>query len=169
MRRAPRSFFRKAVWATAIAVPLWAYFRSHPREPVPTLDDLALALRRAGFDAQVEKRTVSAGGLIGWVVTITLAAPIAAFFTSVGSEAGKDAYAAFRSWLRGQKRGTADSAVVILQGSDERELEMDLTVPEEAFEALVDIDWSQMPSGRIVWDQRIKRWQRKAGPGSTIT
>ena len=66
-------------------------------ELIPTTDDLKAALSQAGVDARVDERTVTGGALIGWVVTITLAAPLAAFFTAVGSEAGKDAYAVFRT------------------------------------------------------------------------
>ena len=70
-----------------IAAALRAYFRTRAEEPIPTPDDLKVALGQAGVDARVDERTVTGGALIGWVVTITLAAPLAAFFTAVGSEA----------------------------------------------------------------------------------
>jgi hypothetical protein len=142
-----------------IAVAVRAYVRSRAGEPIPTPDDLEIALHHAGVDARVEERTVSGGALIGWVVTITLAAPLGAFFTAVGAEAGKDAYAAFRNWFRRQQLGTADSGAVILQGSDERKLVLELEAPEEALEALRELDWSHMPSGTIVWDHRTRRWR----------
>ncbi len=92
-----------------MAVGVRAYFRARTEELIPTTDDLKAALSQAGVDARVDERTVTGGALIGWVVTITLAAPLAAFFTAVGSEAGKDAYAVFRTWFRGQKLRTVDS------------------------------------------------------------
>jgi hypothetical protein len=142
-----------------IAVAVRAYFRSRAEEPIPTLDDLKVALGQAGVDARVEEQYVTGGGVVGWVVTITLAAPLAAFFTAVGSEAGKEAYAAFRTWFRRQKLRTADSGAVILQGSDEQEVVLELGVPEEALAALRELDWPNMLSGPIVWDHGTRRWR----------
>jgi hypothetical protein len=159
MQRVTRTLLYGAVGAATIGAAVRAYFRSRAGEPIPTPDDLQIALRQAGVEVRVEERTVSAGGLIGWVVTITLAAPLAAFFTAVGSEAGKDAYAAFRTWFSRQRLRTADSGAVIIQGSDERELVVELGVPEEALEELRKLDWSDMPSGAIVWDHQTRRWR----------
>jgi hypothetical protein len=162
VRRVSRPAQQRVVGAVAIAVAVLAYLRSRAEEPAPTPDDLQVALGRAGVDAQVEERTVTAGGIVGWVVTITLAAPLGAFFAAVGSEAGKDAYAAFRTWFRRQKLRTADSGAVVFKGSDGCELVAELGVPEEALDALRGLDWSSMPNGTIVWDHRTRRWRSDA-------
>lgn len=159
VRRVSSPVLYTAVGAMTIAAAVRAYFRSRAEEPIPTPDDLKVALGQAGVDARVDERTVTGGALIGWVVTITLAAPLAAFFTAVGSEAGKDAYAAFRTWFRRQKLRTVDSGTVILQGSDELEVVLELGVPEEALEALRGLDWPHMSSGPIVWDDQTRRWR----------
>jgi hypothetical protein len=136
---------------------------SRTPEPPPTVDDLRVELARMGVEAQVEERTVVGGALVAWIVTVTLATPVAAFFAAFGAAAGKaagkDAYAAFRAWLDGQGSRTYDSALVIVKGSDDREVELELPVPEEALDALRELDWSQMPTGSIVWDRQARCWR----------
>jgi hypothetical protein len=112
-----------------------------------------------GIDARVEERSVTGGGVVGWIVTVTLASPVAAFFTAFGSEAGKDAYAAFRSWFRRQRYGSADSVEVIVKGTDDHEVVLDLDLPEEALDALRELEWSQMTTGTMVWDRRARCWR----------
>jgi hypothetical protein len=137
-----------------------------PQQP-PTVDDLRIALAQTGVEAEVEEGTVVGGALVGWIVTVTLATPVAAFFgafgAAVGKAAGKDAYAALRAWLGGQGARTYDSGVVIVKGSDHREVELELPVPEEALDALRELDWSQVPTGSMVWDRQARCWRPETG------
>ena len=132
---------------------------SRTAEQAPTVDALRMALLETGVEASVEDRTVVGGAVAGWIVTVTLASPVAAFFAAFGAEAGKDAYAALRAWLDGQGAGKYDSSVVIVKGSDDREVELELPVPAEALDALREVDWSQMPTGPMVWDRHARCWR----------
>ena len=70
-------------------------------EDTATPDEVAAveaAFRLAGFEVEVQpdhgRRSL---GDLPWIVDVTLAAPIAAFFVAMATEAGKDAYAAIKA------------------------------------------------------------------------
>jgi hypothetical protein len=159
MRRVSKPVLVRTAAAVTAALAVRAYCRSRARGPIPTLEDLRIALGRVGVEARVEEQTFAAGGAVAWIVTVTVASPVAAFFTAFASEAGKDAYATFRSWFRRQRYGTADSAEVIVRGTDDREVVLELSLSEEALDALRELDWSRMPTGTMVWDRRTRKWR----------
>ena len=91
---------------------------------------------------------------IPWIVTVVLAAPIAAFFTSIATEAGKDAHTAIKRWVLGLSRagtphGYGEIEIIDREGSYIKIREAAL--PEEAFAALLDIDWSNVRGKRLIW------------------
>lgn len=162
-----RRLTRRSVSAIAGAIVAIGLLRGHHGSraagPPPTVHDLSLELARMGVEARVEESTVVGGALVGWIVNVTLAIPVAAFFGAFGATAGKaaaeDAYAAFRAWLGAQRDRPYDSGVVTVKGSDEREVEFNLPVPEDALNALGELDWSRTPTGLMVWDKQARCWR----------
>jgi hypothetical protein len=110
---------------------------------------------RAGFDVQsraaLHRR--SAGDL-PWIVYVTLAVPIASFFAAFGSEAGKDAHAAVKAWAKAmyearKESGLGQGHISLVDPSNELVLASEW--PDEALDALAEIDWAQVEGGYLVW------------------
>jgi hypothetical protein len=94
------------------------------------------------------------GEAIPWIVTVVLGAPIAAFFTALANEAGKDAYVAIKRWVIGLSRarpphGYGEIEIVDPEGS--RINLREAAIPEKAFAALLNIDWSSVSGKTLTW------------------
>lgn len=115
-------------------------------------------LARFGFGGKAVAGIPLSGGPplpLDWVLTVTLAVPIGAFFSAFGAEAGKDAYAAFKEWLsdvRAARRATGDRGRITLQ-YEETSLLLPADLPDAAVDALREIDWNAETSTYLVWDE----------------
>ncbi len=115
-------------------------------------------LARIGFRGKAVAAIPLSGGPpvpLDWVLTLTLAVPISAFFTAFGAEAGKDAYAAFKKWLsevRAARRPTGERGRLTLQ-YEETSLVLPADLPDVAVDALREIDWNVETSTYLVWDE----------------
>jgi hypothetical protein len=101
------------------------------------------------------------GEALPWIISITLAAPVAAFFAAIGSEAGKDAYLALKEWLRGIAAISHPAVYGHVEIEDPEGTKFDLrpkALPDEAFTGLLELDWSKLSGGELVWAEEEKRW-----------
>jgi hypothetical protein len=124
---------------------------------------VAEAFARAGFEVEVEpdygRRAL---GDLPWVVYVPLAVPISAFFTAFASEAGKDAYAVVKSWVHDVWEARAGAGngegSVHLADPDASNLILSNSLPDEALDALRDLDWDELGGGYIVWNAVRREW-----------
>ena len=124
------------------------------------------AFRRAGFEVDVTRDLPLRSAFVGdagWLVDVSLAAPVAAFFASFGTEAGKDAYSAVKDWVRvvwsarrGWSRGEGE---LVLSDPNGTELELSSSIPDEALDALREIDWDQQSGAYLAWDFDHGKWR----------
>lgn len=114
------------------------------------------------------------GEAIPWIVTVVLAAPIAAFFGAIGSEAGKDAYGAIKRWVVGLSQASSPHGygeVEILDLDGSRIDVRPAALPEEALAALLDIDWSTASGKALTWTDEFGwvdstwHWETVVEPG----
>jgi hypothetical protein len=123
------------------------------------------AFRRAGFDVEVEDQLLEsrgAGEALPWLVQVGLAVPITAFFTAFASEAGKDAYQAVKTWVNEiwkarEGAGNGDGHIDIGDSEDTR-LILPPSLPEDALDALEDLDWSEKRGDYLIWDPDRREW-----------
>lgn len=110
------------------------------------------------------------GEAIPWVVTVVLAAPIGAFFAAIANEAGKDAYGAIKRWVLGLSRASAPHGYGNLEIFDGEGSHLDIreaALPEEAFAALLDIDWSSASGRMLTWSDE-HGWVDATGYWETV-
>ena len=120
---------------------------------------LASTFRRAGFRPRIETYRYHAAAVTDWVITVTVATPVIAFFQSFGSELGKDAYIELKRWFREVRdRGPGKGSIVVRgtrYGGPDVLLDSDL--PDEALQALTeerDLGTSEF----VGWDREQHAW-----------
>ena len=120
---------------------------------------LASAFRRAGFRPRIETYHYRSAGITDWVITVTVATPVIAFFHSFGSELGKDAYIQLKRWFREVRdRGPGKGSIVVRDsrhGGGNVFLDSDL--PDEAIQALTEERYLGT-SEFIGWDAEQHAW-----------
>jgi hypothetical protein len=77
-------------------------------------------------------------------------------------ESGGDVYPLIRQWVedlwaarRGAGNGTGS---VVLQDSRDSQLVLSSTLPEEALEALRDVDWAAVEGDYLIWSEKKRQW-----------
>ena len=99
------------------------------------------AFDRAGFEVHATRAVEArSGDLLHWVIYVTLGFPITAFFSSFGSEAGKDAYPKVKRWVTDIWAARNGTGSMRLQDSDHTDLVLSSQLPDEALDALREID-----------------------------
>lgn len=94
------------------------------------------------------------GEAIHWIVTVTLAVPIGAFFAAIAQEAGKDAYRAIKRWASDLSAASPPHGYGDIEVLDPDGSRIDLrpvNLPDEAFAALLDIDWAKHAGATLIW------------------
>jgi hypothetical protein len=118
---------------------------------------------RAGFRVKGEAGLPPSGGPpvpVDWMLQVTLAVPIAAFFAAFASEAGKDAYGAVKAWLKDLQATRGTSGRVILWDAEDTTLAFgDGPIPDEALDALGSTDWGSLKGRYIAWDGERGEWR----------
>jgi len=120
------------------------------------------AFDRAGIDVEVEAGVVRlSSGELPWVMYVTLTVPIGAFLAAFASEAGKDAYAAFKEWAQSVFEARGDRAgSIVLRDPDYNRFVIPTVWPEEAFQKLQEIDWSKEHASDLYWESGRGEWRR---------
>lgn len=125
------------------------------------------ALRRVGVEADLarahhrEQDREHLGEALPWVVTVALATPIAAFFASIASEAGKDAWVLIKRWARELTDVRPPHGYGDIELRDPEGTSVDLrpaAMNDEEFAGLLEIDWTEMRGGRLAWSSRQGKW-----------
>jgi len=131
------------------------------------LNAVECAVRDIGFEVRVVRARhptqdrPHAGEALPWVVSIVLAAPIAAFFTAIGTKAGEGAYGALKAWLNRVAAISDPGVYGHIEIVDEVNTRIDLrpkALPDEAFEALRHIDWSEFRGSELIWAEEKGVW-----------
>jgi hypothetical protein len=121
------------------------------------------AFRRAGIEPVSTELIVYAGADVGpWVIVVTLATPVAAFFQSFGAEAGKDAYATVKAWFREIRDTTGRPGYVDLRAPNGSHVVLPSDIPDEAVDALHEA-WAARGS-YPVWDPAARAWVEGSYP-----
>lgn len=132
--------------------------------PPGDVEAVEAAFAQAGFDVRVVAGYGrKAAGPLDWVIHITLAVPILAFFASFGAEAGKDAYGSVKDWTRRlwsarRGAGTGEGSVV-LADPEGSHLILSSSIPPDALDALREIDWTAKRGGYLIWDTARREWR----------
>lgn len=133
---------------------------SAPPAEVTAVED---AFARAGFPVKVQPGIEYKSGaeLIPWIVQVTLATPIAVFLSTLAAEAAKDAYAAVKAWVRDvwNARAASGRGGIRLTDPDGTNLILTNDVPEEALDAVSDIEWALKKGHYLVWDGERREWR----------
>lgn len=132
---------------------------------------------RAGFRVRAEAQIPPFGGgppaTWDWIVHVMLAAPIAVFLTTFAAKASEDAYEAFKRWTRDFLAARQPSGergeLAISSDRDEITLVIRANIPDEALDALAEIDWSPEHGGYLVWNDSRRQWQGERKPKSGET
>jgi hypothetical protein len=120
------------------------------------LADIREAFARAGFDVQPEEWKGLGSGAAPWVISVSLGAPIATFFTTFASKAAEDAYEPVKQWVKDLWALRPGS--VVLEDFEKTSLVLSKDLPEAALDALRDIDWFEVRGDYLVWNEKKNEW-----------
>jgi hypothetical protein len=145
-------------------------------DPIPVLLDryatpneianVRAVFARTGREAMVravwEKPPQTGNGAF-WMTLVLLAVPFKAFADGFFGKAGEDTWMALRKLveeLREARRGStlADEGWVEFDDPDDTQVMLASGIPDEAYEALLELDWSAVRGGTIMWDEERGRW-----------
>jgi hypothetical protein len=121
------------------------------------IEDVQAVFARAGFDVTAdpayERRSAA---LLPWIVEVTLAAPIAAFFVAFGTKAGEDAYSAVKSWARemfdARRASGSGEGSLAISDSEGTNLILSSGIPERALDDLRQLEWPAHAGEYLIWD-----------------
>jgi hypothetical protein len=114
----------------------------------------------AAFEPRWERRSAPGGPELPWIISIAVGVPLAHFFGGFFGAAGKDSWEVVKGWIRelraarGARRGT-----ITLRSSDGTDVRIGSSLPDEALDALRDVDWSQQIGADLTWDAEAGRWR----------
>jgi hypothetical protein len=132
-----------------------------PPEEVAAVQE---ALASFGFSVTVRPEYPLTGGPptdLSWAVFIALGVPLTAFFTALGSAAGTDAYAALKEWVervRDARRLTSGRGEIRIHDAH-TSMVIPADIPDEAIDALRDVDWAGLRGGHLVWVEEQQVWR----------
>jgi len=151
--------------------------REAPPEEIQALEEL---FRGAGVRAEVRADywRLSALDLPYAVYVLAPLTWIALkFLGGAAGAAGTDAWEAFRDggWLGlqrfvqevGRARGEREGSIVV-RDPEGPDVALSDRLPEEAFRALAELDWRELPNGQLFWSQERCDWHH-AAPGARGT
>jgi hypothetical protein len=132
--------------------------------PPAEIEAVKQAFRHYGFDVDPKGTYITRSvDLTPWLVAVTITAPITAFFAAFAGEAGKDAYAAVRAWVREVWASRAESprppGSLELEDPDGTRLILWSRISDHALDALSTIDWEQERGSYLMWDEEQGVWR----------
>ncbi|MGV9877809.1 hypothetical protein [Streptomyces sp. NPDC003006] len=132
--------------------------------PEDLSQELVAALDGLGAPPVRVRRALAHRGVadIPWIVLASL--PLQAFLSGLGSEAVKDAYAAFKTVVRrtarpGAGAGEAARPLVLQDPSGGLSIVLEPDLPAEAYESLVALDLTEFTVGPLHYDRAQGRWR----------
>lgn len=115
-------------------------------------------LRDAGLDAHAS--TSNTRGIPETIAAVVIIAPLAEFFKTIGSKAGTDATKAIKSLFARLRAAHGDARSVRLQDVGEGPIvDLDTSLPDDAYHALETLDWSSLGDGDLCWDAAAGTWR----------
>jgi hypothetical protein len=115
-------------------------------------------LRDAGLDAHAS--TGNTRGIAETVATVVIVAPLAEFFKTIGSQAGTDATKAIKGLFERLRAAHEGSRSVRLQDVGEGPIvDLDTSLPDDAYRELETLDWSSLGDGDLCWDAAASTWR----------
>jgi hypothetical protein len=124
------------------------------------LGKLKEAFSRLDFEESISWADHPGNRANAWVIEVTLAAPLGAFFIKFSEAAGTDAYESLRAWIDRLRESGRGRALMLRIAAEETSIEIRSSVPEEALEALSSLDWTKVGEGTLEWDPSRRRWRR---------
>jgi hypothetical protein len=121
-------------------------------------------LRSAGIDAEVRaewQKPPRVGNGVFWIILIVLSVALKDFLGGFSGAAGADAWKALKR-LVGELRATrvpseAPDGWVRMDDPEGTNLMLG-DLPDEAYRALLELDWSQHRGGMLMWDDEAGEW-----------
>jgi len=132
-----------------------------PPEEIAAVQDV---LASSGFQVAVKPLYPLTGGPpteLTWVLSVVLGVPLTAFFTALGTAAGTDAYGGLKVWVkrvRDARRPTPGPGEVRLH-DPHTSMAIPAEIPDEAIDALREIDWSAVRGGHLIWVEEQRAWR----------
>jgi len=124
---------------------------------------------RAGFGVEVEASYARrSADLLPWVILLELRVQTKPFFDAFLTQAGADTYTAIKNFLRRMSQarkgaGTGEGEIRI-RDPDKTWVILRSTLPDEAIEALRDLDWDAVRGDYLEWDYSRKVWYDPTKP-----
>jgi hypothetical protein len=121
--------------------------------PAGEAEAVASVFERAGLDVEVEAEIESRGaGVAPWIVRVALKDTIEGFFMALGA-AGFKYFVLDLFRTRGGDDGSVD-----IGGPEHTRLVLPTSLPEDALDALADVDWKDLEGGWLVWKADQQEW-----------
>lgn len=126
------------------------------------------AFARAGFKVEarptVETRADHLGAaVLPWLVYVVVTVPLGAFLVGFGSAAGKDAWGAVKTWVwdvwEARESPYGVGGTLDVRDPLGTRLVLSPPLPDEALDALAEIDWEAVEGGDLHWDENRGEWR----------
>ncbi len=129
------------------------------------LEAIQEAFRLAGIDTKVEATYfMKSADPVPWIVTITLASATGAFLSGFFGKLGADAADGMQEWVRRIWKAWESSPAlpgrIEIHGKDGTTVDI-RNPPEEAYNALLELDWEDIECGWLFWDSDAGEWQHQ--------
>ncbi len=120
-------------------------------------DAVVEAFREAGFEVEVvADYGRRSAGVLPWIVRITLDETIKGFFITLGGVGFKALYDSIKKARKGAN--SEDEGTVELYDSESSWMILPASLPDEAIDALSDLDWDRLRGGYLIWNSEDKEW-----------
>jgi hypothetical protein len=121
---------------------------------------------RAGATAQVRavwEKPPQTGNGVFWIVLVLVGVSFKSFADGFFGKLGEDAALTFRAFvdeLRDARRDStlADDGWVEFDDIDDTKVMIAGGLPDEAYRALLDLDWSSVRGGMLMWSHESGQW-----------
>lgn len=100
------------------------------------------------------------------VIVAIAVASLNTFFKRLGDEAGKDAYKALKrriTRIRGTTSNPNQGVIVLQDQPSEARLDLTPQLDDNAYQALLELDFTTVPAGTLTWDPETGSWPPASG------
>jgi hypothetical protein len=102
-------------------------------------------------------------GDLPWVVIIEFGVPVSAFFTALATAAGTEAWRALRDFVgriaTARRESMKREGNITISGIRHGKLNIDDSLPDEAFVQLLEEQLDEVEEGYLVWDPDVGHWR----------
>jgi hypothetical protein len=120
-------------------------------------DAVVEAFRESGFEVQVvADYGRRSAGVLPWIVRITLDETIKGCFITLGGVGFKVLHDSIKKARKGAN--SEDEGTVELYDSESSWMILPASLPDDAIDALSDLDWDRLRGGYLVWNSEDREW-----------